>query len=329
MTVFLLESRAGASNSGTQRIMGKMTKILAIDDTPYNLDILRNGLEGEGYVMITALSGRRGLELIESESPDLVLLDIGMPEMDGHQVLQQIRLSDEYGDLPVIILTANTEDSSLACCLESGANDYVTKPFSFTALIARINNVVRTQGDTRDLNRDVAELRDLAYRDDMTGLLNRRAFFDRASAEFEIAKTSSEPLAVSILDIDHFKQINDTFGHAAGDKVLHRFGTLLKSRMRLHDVVGRIGGEEFAVCLPNTTPMQAYNILERLRTSLSKEKFLKNEDGSDREVTVSIGVVGKTDQKELDSLMILADMALYRAKNQGRNRTIVETGISM
>ncbi|HCS29615.1 MAG TPA: diguanylate cyclase response regulator [Spongiibacteraceae bacterium] len=305
-----------------------MTKILAIDDTPYNLDILKNGLEDEGFEMVTALSGRKGLELIDSERPDLVLLDIGMPEMDGHQVLQQIRLSDEYGDLPVIILTANTEDSNLARCLESGANDYVTKPFSFTALIARINNVVRTQSDARDLNRDVAELRDLAYRDDMTGLLNRRAFFDRANAEFEIAKSSDEPMAVTILDIDHFKQINDTYGHAAGDEVLRKFGSLLKSSLRLHDIVGRIGGEEFAVCLPNTTPMQAYSILERLRTHLAKLEFFKNDDGSERPVTVSIGVVGKTDQKELDGLMILADMALYRAKNQGRNRTIVETGVT-
>ncbi len=305
-----------------------MTKILAIDDTPYNLDILKNGLEDEGFDMLIALSGRKGLELIDSERPDLVLLDIGMPEMDGHQVLQQIRLSEEHGDLPVIILTANTEDTNLARCLESGANDYVTKPFSFTTLIARINNVMRTQSDNRELNRDVAELRDLAYRDDMTGLLNRRAFFDRANAEFEIAKSSGEPMAVSILDIDHFKQINDNFGHAAGDDVLRRFGALLKGSMRLHDIVGRIGGEEFAVCLPNTTPMQAYSILERLRTTLAKEELFSNEDGSARPVTVSIGVVGKTDQKELDSLMILADMALYRAKNQGRNRTIVETGVT-
>lgn len=305
-----------------------MTKILAIDDTPYNLDILKNGLEDEGFEMITALSGRKGLELIDAERPDLVLLDIGMPEMDGHQVLQQIRLSDEHGDLPVIILTANTEDSNLARCLESGANDYVTKPFSFTALIARINNVVRTQRDARDLTRDVAELRDLAYRDEMTGLLNRRAFFDRANAEFEITKSSDEPMAVSILDIDHFKQINDKFGHSAGDNVLRKFGSLLKSSLRLHDIVGRIGGEEFAVCLPNTTPMQAYSILERLRTHVSKIEFFQNEDGSNLPITVSIGVVGKTDQKELDGLMILADMALYRAKNQGRNRTIVETGVS-
>ncbi|WP_372763726.1 diguanylate cyclase [Litorivivens sp.] len=305
-----------------------MTKILAIDDTPYNLDILKNGLEDEGFTVVTAESGRKGLELIDRESPELVLLDIGMPEMDGHQVLQQIRLSDEHGDLPVIILTANTEDSNLARCLESGANDYVTKPFSFTALVARINNVLRTQKDTRQLNRDVEKLRDLAYRDEMTGLLNRRAFFERANAEFEISKSSGEPLAIAILDIDHFKIINDTFGHAAGDEVLSAFGKLLKSCLRLHDIVGRIGGEEFAVCLPNSQAMHAYNIFERLRTTLAKQQLLTNDDGTTHQVTVSVGVVGLTDQKELDNLMILADMALYRAKNQGRNRTIVETGVT-
>lgn len=305
-----------------------MIKILAIDDTPYNLDILKHGLEDEGYVVVTAKSGRKGLELIDLELPDLVLLDIGMPEMDGHQVLQQIRLSDEHSDLPVIILTANNEDSNLARCLDSGANDYVTKPFSFTALVARIKNVLKTQKDTRQLSRDVETLRDLAYRDEMTGLLNRRAFFDRTSAEFEIAKTSGEPLAVAILDLDHFKKINDTFGHAAGDDVLRAFGKLLKASLRLHDIVGRIGGEEFAVCLPNSQPMHAYNIFERLRTQLANEKLLTNDDGSNHPVTVSVGVVGLTDQKELDGLMILADMALYRAKNQGRNRTIVETGVT-
>ncbi|MBB3046325.1 two-component system chemotaxis response regulator CheY [Litorivivens lipolytica] len=305
-----------------------MTKILAIDDTPYNLDILKNGLEDEGFDMVTAQSGREGLMLIDQERPDLVLLDIGMPEMDGHQVLQQIRLSDEYGDLPVIILTANTEDSNLARCLESGANDYVTKPFSFTALVARVNNVLRTQKDAIKLTREAEKLRDLAYRDEMTGLLNRRAFFERANAEFEIAKSAREPLSVAILDIDHFKQINDTYGHPKGDDVLRAFGKLLKSSLRLHDVVGRIGGEEFAVLLPNSKPMDAYNIFERLRTRLIKEHLLSNEDGTIRPVTVSSGIVGMTDQKELDGLMILADMALYRAKNQGRNRTIVETGVT-
>ena len=304
-----------------------MTKILAIDDTPYNLDILKNGLEDEGFDIVTAQSGREGLALIDKERPDLVLLDIGMPEMDGHQVLQQIRLSDEHAELPVIILTANTEDSNLARCLESGANDYVTKPFSFTALVARVNNVLRTQKDTIQLSRDVEKLRDLAYRDEMTGLLNRRAFFERANAEFEIAKSSKEPLAIAILDIDHFKLINDTYGHPKGDEVLKAFGKLLKGTLRLHDVVGRIGGEEFAVCLPNSQPMNAYSTFERLRTKLSSEHLLSNEDGSLRPVTVSAGIVGLTDQKELDSLMILADMALYRAKNQGRNRTIVETGV--
>lgn len=304
-----------------------MTKILAIDDTPYNLDILKNGLEDEGFDMVTAQSGREGLALIDQERPDLVLLDIGMPEMDGHQVLQQIRLSDEHTELPVIILTANTEDSNLARCLESGANDYVTKPFSFTALVARINNVLRTQKDTIQLSRDVEKLRDLAYRDEMTGLLNRRAFFDRANAEFEMAKSSKEPLSIAILDIDHFKSINDEYGHPKGDEVLKAFGKLLKGSLRLHDVVGRIGGEEFAVCLPNSKPMNAYGTFERLRTRLCKEHLLSGDDGEIRPVTVSIGIVGLTDQKELDSLMILADMALYRAKNQGRNRTIVETGV--
>lgn len=304
-----------------------MTKILAIDDTPYNLDILKNGLEDEGFDMVTAQSGREGLALIDQERPDLVLLDIGMPEMDGHQVLQQIRLSDEHTELPVIILTANTEDSNLARCLESGANDYVTKPFSFTALVARINNVLRTQKDTIQLSRDVEKLRDLAYRDEMTGLLNRRAFFDRANAEFEMAKSSKEPLSIAILDIDHFKSINDEYGHPKGDEVLKAFGKLLKGSLRLHDVVGRIGGEEFAVCLPNSKPMNAYGTFERLRTRLCKEHLLSDDKGELRPVTVSIGIVGLTDQKELDSLMILADMALYRAKNQGRNRTIVETGV--
>lgn len=304
-----------------------MTKILAIDDTPYNLDILKNGLEDEGFDMVTAQSGREGLALLDQELPDLVLLDIGMPEMDGHQVLQQIRLSDEHAELPVIILTANTEDSNLARCLESGANDYVTKPFSFTALVARINNVLRTQKDTIQLSRDVEKLRDLAYRDEMTGLLNRRAFFDRANAEFEMAKSSKEPLSVAILDIDHFKSINDEYGHPKGDEVLKAFGKLLKGSLRLHDIVGRIGGEEFAVCLPNSQPMNAYGTFERLRTRLSKEHLLSDDKGKLRPVTVSIGIVGLTDQKELDSLMILADMALYRAKNQGRNRTIVETGV--
>lgn len=305
-----------------------MSKIVAIDDTPYNLDILKHGLEDEGHEVFIADGGEKGLRLIEEVEPDLVLLDIHMPEMDGHEVLQQLRLSDEFCDLPVIMVTADADDRNLSRCLESGANDYVTKPFSFLALNARINNVLRSAKTQRKLSRDVKELSTIAYKDSLTGVLNRGAFMERATEEFSLAQRADEPMSVVILDLDHFKNVNDDFGHAIGDEVLRKFGALLKSCLRLHDVVGRIGGEEFAVCMTNTKHMQAYATIERLRYKMAQTHILRDAGVDDRPVTFSAGVVELTDQSSIDNLMILADMALYRAKKQGRNRTIVETGVT-
>lgn len=306
-----------------------MATIIAIDDTPYNLDILKNGLEDDGHTVFIAENGVKGLELIENTDPDLVLLDISMPVMDGHEVLQQLRLSDEFHDLPVIMVTADDDDRNLARCLDAGANDYITKPFSFTALNARINNVLRTSIAQRKLNRDVKELETMAYKDSLTGLLNRGAFMERAQEEFSLALRTGEPLSVAVIDLDYFKQINDQFGHSAGDEVLRQFGIVLRKNMRLHDIIGRIGGEEFAVCMTNTKRMQAYAIIERLRYKLAAMHLLKAEGGEQRSVTFSAGIVELDGQRSLDSLLILGDMALYRAKKQGRNRTIVETGIAI
>ncbi len=305
-----------------------MATIVAIDDTPYNLDILKHGLEDDGHSVHIAESGEKGLRLIEETQPDLVLLDISMPVMDGHEVLQQLRLSDEFGDLPVIMVTANADDRNLARCLEAGANDYVTKPFSFTALNARINNVLRTAIAQRKLSRDVRELRSIAYKDSLTGLLNRGAFMERAMEEFSLAKRSGEPLSVAVLDLDHFKQINDRHGHPVGDEVLRQFSGLLRQSLRLHDLVGRIGGEEFAICMANTRRMQAYSIIERLRYKLAALRMPVGEGAETLSFSFSAGIVELEDQRSLDSLLILGDMALYRAKKQGRNRSIVETGVS-
>lgn len=292
--------------------------ILAVDDARDTLMLLDFDLSAEGYKVITADSGDKALTLLTKEEVDLVLLDIYMPNLSGLATLQQIRGQEKFTHVPVIMLSASDDEDEIVRALDLGASDYVTKPYITKVLLARIRNAIRLKEKTQAL-----EL--MAKTDHLTGLSNRKSFYEFAQRALKQSyRTPDYPIVVVMFDIDFFKAVNDEHGHDAGDIVLKEFAQLLNTNFREYDLVARIGGEEFAACLPNTQLDEAILACERFREQVKAFKFSLTPDKSKFiHITTSIGVV--TNQGKiinLEDLMKLADNALYQAKSEGRNKTV-------
>lgn len=310
--------------------------IMIVDDNENNLQVLGNILEENGYEPAVFLSGNQALEFIQQEQPELILLDIMMPDMDGYDVCQLLKTSELAADIPVIFITGKTETEDKIKGFDVGGVDYVTKPFEPTELLARIKTHIHLRDiqkkleiSNAQLKQEISlrkkvqeELRELASTDYLTGLFNRRHFIDQASREFSRSKRYKLPMSLLMIDADHFKAINDTYGHGVGDIILKKLGATGKKALRSVDVYGRIGGEEFSVYLPDTCIEDAIIVAERFRREIETLEIpIQTYCLS---ITVSIGVAMISEEtKELDHLMKKADSALYRAKENGRNR--VET----
>lgn len=291
-----------------------MTKILAVDDQPDNLDLLLEILEENNFEVILAKNGKEALVQAEAERPDVILLDIHMPEMDGYQTCDELKKRDITKDIPVIFLTANTSEESLVKGLDLGAYDYVTKPFNEKELLARINVMVRIRETEQKKTQ-------MAVTDQLTGLYNRRHLEKRFKEEVSRAKRDGLPISCILMDIDYFKSINDTYGHDAGDFVLKELGGALKQNFREYDTVVRYGGEEFVVLLPSSRADDAVKKARELRKAIEEKDFVYSEQKII--VTLSIGVYGcEKDNCEdnLEDFIKAADGALYAAKKSGRNR---------
>jgi diguanylate cyclase (GGDEF)-like protein len=248
-------------------------------------------------------------------SPDLVLLDVDMPEPNGFEVCRRLRLIESLGNTPIIFLTSASSTEEKIRGLELGAVDYITKPFDPAELRARVRAALR-------LKFMIDLLAKKAQIDALTGLWNRRHFDNRLEGELSLSRRSGRPLAILMLDVDHFKSINDRFGHPMGDEVLRRIGLFLVEAVRQEDVVCRYGGEEFAIVIPNGSE-GSVDLAERLRTGIEKLHFTCN--GQPLTVTVSIGLAA-SDQPD-EALLEQADAALYRAKQSGRNRVAVTSNL--
>lgn len=291
-----------------------MSKILVVDDIPANVQILSIHLTDEKYEVLEANSGTVALEILRSESVDLILLDVMMPEMTGLDVLAEMKKDPQLENIPVILVTANADDSNVAEGLDMGAFDYIIKPYSLVVLLARVRAALREK-ERQDL------LERWATTDPLTGLLNRRHFFELADRELHRAERTQSPISFIMLDIDNFKQVNDLHGHLVGDNTLVTLATLLVSQLRRVDFCCRFGGEEFVLCLPDTPKNGALEVAERIREALEPIKIPTN-DGT-LQITISLGVTeSKNDQKVEDTLR-RADRALYRAKENGRNQSQV------
>lgn len=289
--------------------------VLLIDDSIIVHRLLQARLKHENFVLNTSLSGKDALEKVIAKPPATILLDLEMPEMDGFEVLRALKDNPVTLNIPIIVLSRRDGSEDKVTAFDLGANDYVTKPCDLAELRARLRAALR-------LDRLLKLLADRAEVDGLTGLANRAAFDKRWSekvSEFHRYKT---PLSLAMVDADHFKRINDTYGHPAGDEVLQRLAQVLQQQSRAADIVCRYGGEEFAIILPNTGPQEATLLAERIRTEIGKIVWPRHPESA---VTVSIGLAGANADGPVispEQWLELSDRNLYLAKNQGRNRVM-------
>ena len=304
-------------------------RILVVDDHEDNVELLRARLEAWGYRVDTAGDGKQALEAVMESPPDLILLDVMMPSLDGNEVARRIKQNPSLPFIPIIMQTALDSTESKVEGLEAGADDYITKPIEFAELKARLRSMMRIkrlQEELEERERELLEanerLRHMSRTDALTALENRRSIERQLDTMFAHSQRYSEPLSCVMSDLDRFKSVNDAHGHHAGDAVLKQFASILKKAAREIDVVGRYGGEEFIVLLPGTVLDAAVTFAERVRKEVEAHTFVF--DGGSVRRTASFGVAGWPHPRVSDAERIVraADDALYVAKETGRNRVI-------
>ena len=295
-------------------------KMLVIDDSELIHRMIRVRLQNEKMEIHSARSFSKGIGLARRIDPDVILMDIELgpgETMDGFEALAELKSNAETRDAPVIFISASTETMDRVRALELGAIDFVCKPFEVVELKARVRSALRVRSLVRVLSKK-------ARIDGLTGLWNRSYFDSRMQDEIASAARHGRPLSLVICDLDHFKQLNDQYGHPFGDEVLERFAQLLGAG-RPSDVCCRYGGEEFGVILPDTDQKQALQAAERIRASIELEHWRSNPELS---VTASFGVVQYHVDLDAPGMVELADKALYQAKELGRNRVEFIAGTS-
>ena len=304
-------------------------KILVVDDHEDNIELLRARLEARGYEVYGANDGQAALEQVEHVCPDLILLDVMMPKMDGMEVVRRLKTNKNLPFIPVIMQTALDSTENKVEGLDAGADDYITKPINFAELEARVNSLLRIKALQTDLaarEKELSELNDklrqISLTDGLTQVENRRSLEERLNEMWQHSVRLHEPIALVMCDIDKFKSVNDNHGHQAGDSVLKEFAQLLKSEAREIDRVGRYGGEEFLLILPGTVLDAAVTFAERLREKVEHHTFTYA--GGTLCRTMSCGVAGSPHPrvKDQEALLKASDDALYVAKETGRNRVI-------
>jgi two-component system cell cycle response regulator len=299
-------------------------KLLVVDDEQQILDLLKRRLEALGCAVFALPGGVKVVQTARDLMPDLILLDVMMPDLDGFSVCQALKADAIVRDIPVIMMTARSEVDSRIKGLEMGAHDYVAKPFETAELIARIRAALRVkqlQDDLKDANR---KLERLATSDPLTDLPNRRTFGEQFFLAVERSRRSGEVLSVMMIDLDRFKGINDTYGHQVGDDALRALGRLVNGRRRVTDLVGRYGGEEFVWVLLGAHAEAAAEVGEWLRRTV-EALVIESEAGPVR-FTVSAGLATYTPAADgpmgATAILEAADEALREAKAQGRNRLV-------
>jgi two-component system cell cycle response regulator len=262
------------------RSSNEKKKLLVVDDHEDNVEVLRARLEARGYEVQGANDGQAALDMLEKWIPDLILLDVMMPKVDGLEVVRRVKANDKLPFIPVIMQTALDSTERMVAGFEAGADDYVTKPINFAELEARVKSLLRIkalQEALAERERQLSEMNDkllyMSLTDGLTGVDNRRALERKLHEMFEHSYRLHEPISCVMCDIDHFKKVNDTYGHQAGDEVLKQFAAILKGEAREIDSVGRYGGEEFLLLLPGTVLDSAVTFAERLRQRIEEHTF--------------------------------------------------------
>ncbi|HNZ65281.1 MAG TPA: diguanylate cyclase [Smithella sp.] len=288
----------------------RMAKVLIIDDNEDMRDYIRQALSAD-YWIAEASDGREGLKKIRENMPDIIISDVMMPQMDGYELCRQINSSDALKNIPVILVTARASEAMTIEGIEAGAYDYVTKPFSPKILLAKIDNI---------LERQERHKKQIQY-DSLTGLLNREAWETRVLQELEKNKRYGNVFSIAFVDLDDFKNVNDTYNHHTGDEVLKTLSSLLTKNLRMSDIAGRFGGEEFVIYFPEATGGTAADSLERVLKLFSKQ----NVEDKKIHCTFSAGVVERNTLRELtlNEYLALADQSMYVAKKSGKARIML------
>jgi len=288
----------------------KGSNILVVDDNPANIDILLELLQD--YDVRAAVDGAGALKAVAEELPDLILLDISMPGMDGFEVCRKLKASGKTRDIPVIFLTASHEDESVLKGFEVGGVDYITKPYLAREVLARVRTHLQ-------LFHALRQLSEMAMTDSMTGVANRRKFFIRAPRLLEQAKQQHVPLYLALIDLDGFKAMNDTHGHDVGDLIIKRFADTALELLTQGSCFARLGGDEFILLLSGPRE-QVVKQLEMLRRMIARINPVK---GKELGITASIGLsMLKNDSDTIDAIMKRADRAVYKAKETGGNKIV-------
>ena len=294
-------------------------KIVVADDSPIYRKLVENVLNQDGYNVLFASNGREAFEMLVEHQPRLVVTDWEMPDTSGIELCRKIREEPDCYTY-IILLTSNTDKDQVVEGLAAGADDYLTKPFHAGELLARVRVGRRVVELHQQIQAKNLLLQELALTDSLTGLPNRRAIEDWATRELNGAGRHGFAFWVAVADLDHFKNVNDTYGHEAGDVVLKRFGELLRANTRASNMCGRIGGEEFVLGFTHVERQGIQIAVERIRQKLEAERLTFGEHVI--RVTASFGIAGfqGCNSPKLDELLRSADAALYTAKAKGRNR---------
>lgn len=296
-------------------------RILIAEDDPVSRRLLEATLRRWGYDVVVTCDGEQALAVLtQPDAPNLAVIDWMMPGLDGPEVCQRVRAATVPGGsyTYIILLTARGQKEDIVQGMDSGADDYITKPFDSGELQARLRAARRILDLQAELILTREQLREQATHDSLTGLWNRPAILDVLYRELARGKRESTPVGLLVVDIDRFKAINDTYGHRSGDAVLMHIARLMQSNLRSYDTIGRYGGEEFLIVLPNCDLNAAANKAEKLRAAVSMALFTTKV--CTLAVTVSLGVACSDNIQGAEALIHAADEALYQAKRNGRNR---------
>ena len=289
--------------------------ILIVEDDDSIRSSIQEFLTESAYTTFSAPTAEEAFEIIKSGTIQIVITDILLPGKNGLQLTSQIK---QNYDIDVIVMTGYSENYSYEEAINKGASDLLFKPFRFEELLLRLKRVVKERQLTKERNRILSKLENLAITDGLTKLYNLRHFYNLLEVEIDRCRRYGHSLALLLLDIDNFKVFNDTYGHLEGDKVLVKTGQIIRSCLRTMDSAYRYGGEEFTVILPETTAQEANNVASRIRTAVELENFFPKPENVIT-VTISVGVTEYYNKESLSEFIKRADQAMYLSKERGRN----------
>jgi diguanylate cyclase (GGDEF)-like protein len=290
--------------------------VLIVDDDASVRNTMHEYIQKAGYHAHTASSAEEALEMLKNQAFEVVITDIILPGIGG---LELTRLVKKHNNSDVIVMTGYSDDYSYEEAVNTGASDFVIKPVRLEELLLRLKRVIKERRLTQERIRMMEKLQKLATTDGLTKLYNSRSFYSQLELEVDRFNRYGHPLSLLLIDIAHFKEYNDKFGHLEGDKVLVRFSQIIKSCLRTNDSAYRYGGEEFTVILPETNGDEAKTVAQRIRSALETENF-QPAVGKPITITISIGVTQYQPKEELSAFIRRADDAMYLSKQSGRNR---------